>query len=114
MRRASNPRPILPADWTEVLERVQQTLEEADAAATRRAEALNVNTESSGSLCPRLAGELDQMRERLDKLSSYVDRATGTVSDADVALGAGEEALRTWLQASETGRRRLADWVGRA
>ena len=114
MRRASTSRPILPADWTEVLERVQQTLEEADAAAAKRAEGLNGNIDPSGGLPSRLASDLEQMRERLDKLSSYLDRATGTVSDADVALGAGEEALRTWLQASEASRRRLAEWVGRA
>jgi hypothetical protein len=117
MRRSSTSRPILPTDWTEVLARVQQTLQEADAAAAKRVEALETDPDS-GRLRSRLASEsaprLEQMRERVDNLASYIDRAARAVSDADVGLAAGEDSLRSWLQASEAARRKLADWVGRA
>jgi len=117
MRRSSTSRPILPADWTEVLERVQQALEQADAAAAKRAEALaNVAAvaESGAPQEPPWRPGLEHMRQRLDTLSTYADRAVRAVAEADVALGAGEDSLRGWLQASEAARRKLAEWVGRA
>jgi hypothetical protein len=117
MSRSSTSRPVLPADWLEVLGKVQQTLEEADAVAAKREEIVKAGLDTSVGLRPRFASAiiplLQQVRERLDGLGSYTDRAARAVSDADVALGAGEEALRTWLQASEAGRRKLAEWVGR-
>jgi hypothetical protein len=116
MRRSSTSRPILPADWTEVLGRVQRTLEEADAAAAKRLETLEGCSDSGHSptgLASDLAPRLEEVRGRVDSLGNYIDRAARTVSDADVALAAGEDALQTWLQASEAARRKLADWVGR-
>lgn len=114
MRRLPAARPILPADWAGVLGRVQRTLEEADAAAAKRVEALEADAGASGRA--GLGGEttprLEQLRERVDNLASYIDRAARTVSDADVALAAGEDTLQTWLRASEAARRKLADWVG--
>ncbi len=115
MRRKPAARPILPPDWTEVLGRVQQTLQEADAAAAQRVAALEPAT-PGGELAPRpIAGlpDLNQARGQFDQLASYLDRATRIVSDADMALAAGEDALQSWLQASQAARRKLADWVGR-
>jgi len=108
---------VLPADWAEVLGRVQQTLEEADAAATRRVENLEspaVTANSATAREPAWRYGLEQARHRLDLLATYADRAGHAVAEADVALGTGEDSLRGWLSASEAARRRLAEWVGRA
>jgi len=112
MRRSSTSRPILPADWTEVLGRVQQALEQANAAAAKRVEALDAGAATPPE--PFWRHGLEQARARLDTLSTYADRASHAVAEADVALGAGEDTLRGWLEANEAARRRLAEWVGRA
>jgi len=91
---------------------VQQALEQADAAAAKRAESLEPVAAPSPK--PLWQPALDQARERLDAMSTYAERAARMVSEADVALSAGEDSLRGWLEANEAARRRLAEWVGRA
>jgi hypothetical protein len=104
---------VLPADWTEVLGRVQQALEQAQASAAQRAEAL---APSPPAADPELSWQrgLEQVRERLEGLSLYAERASRNIAAADAVLADGEEGLRRWLSASEAVRRTLAEWVGRA
>jgi hypothetical protein len=115
MRGSSTVHRVLPADWEEVLRHGQQALQQAEAEAAKRAAALE---QSAGSAAP--AGEeppwtrgLAEVQARLDGLPAYADAAARSVAEVDATLGAGEEALRGWLTASEVARRKLAEWVAR-
>jgi hypothetical protein len=104
---------VLPADWTEILKRVQETLAQADAAAAQRVAALE-QTAQAAQQAPAWRDTLEQTQARLDALSAYTDRASRLIGEADVALGAGEDMMRGWLEASEAARRKLAAWVNGA
>jgi hypothetical protein len=112
MPRSRETHPVLPADWTDVLGRVQQTLEQARAEAEARAEALAAPPAADGE--PPWRRGLGQARQGVDGLAACADRAARDVAEVDAVLAAGEDALRQWLAASEAARRKLAEWVGRA
>ena len=112
MSTPPSPKPVLPDDWVAVLGRVQETLQQAEAAAAAREQALAADDPPAGE-APWRHG-LDALRQRVDGLDRHADRAAQGVAEVDAVLTQGEEAVRTWLKASEAGRRKLADWVGRA
>jgi hypothetical protein len=117
MRRSSTSRPVLPADWLEVLGRVQQTLEQAETAAAQRAAALetpSATVEPDTDSAPGWRRGLSEACTRVDGLGVCANQAAQAVAEVDAALGMGEESLRHWLTANEAARRRLAEWVGRA
>jgi hypothetical protein len=107
---AAKADPQLPPRWAEVMARVEQALNGAIEAADRRAQALQPLPATSLDLTEGLA----RFRERLRGLMECASQAEQAVASADADLAAGEEALRTWFQAAEGARRRLADWAGRA
>jgi hypothetical protein len=114
MTKRTSSHAVLPADWTEILQRVQQTLAQADVEAAQRVTALEPAAEAGISRTPAWRDALEQLQTRLDALSTFTDRATSLIGEADVALGAGEDMLQGWLQASEAARRKLAAWVNGA
>src|SRR5437870_4149741 len=112
MSAPPSPKPVLPADWAAVLARVQEALQQAEAAAAAREQALTAEGPPAGE--PPWRHGLDALRQRVDGLDRHADRAAQAVVEVDAVLTQGEETVRTWLKASEAGRRKLADWVGRA
>jgi hypothetical protein len=106
---ATDADPRLPPRWADVLARVEQTLRTALEAADQREQAIQPPTPA-----PDLAEGLARFRARLRGLGDCAARTEQTVTSADSDLAAGEEALRTWFQAAEEARRKLADWAGRA
>jgi hypothetical protein len=91
---------------------MEQALEQAAAHAVQRADALPAASPSTSA--PSWQGSLEQARARLDGLTGQVAQAAEQVAAVDTALGAGEDALRNWLAASEAARRKLANWTSRA
>jgi hypothetical protein len=106
---ATDPDPRLPPKWTEMLAQVEQTLNAALEAADRREQALPPPTAALD-----LTEGFARFRERLRGLAECAAREDQAVASADADLAAGEEALRSWFQAAEAVRRKLADWAGRA
>jgi hypothetical protein len=109
--------PILPSDWNDVLSRVQQTLEKAEAEAVARARALESPappTAADPNHEPPWRARLTEVRDRLEGLPTYAARAPQDAAEADAELQACEETIGSWLKASKTARRRLAEWVDRA
>jgi hypothetical protein len=114
MRRSSTSKSVLPADWAEILELGQQTLQTAEAEAAKRAAALEQTVQPPATDPePAWRGCLGQAQERLANLAVYAERAARDIAAVDAALEAGEETLRHWLAASEAARRKLAEWAGR-
>jgi hypothetical protein len=106
---------ILPERWAEVLDRVQQGLARAEAAAAQRAEALSTAPPSDDPS----DGQADawrQCRQRLDErlagLEACIEKARQETTDAEAALEDSASWVRRWLAESEPVRQRLAEGGG--
>jgi hypothetical protein len=100
------------ADWTSVLARVEQALNQAVAKIHEREQAL---AEAAAVWPgPPNAPNFANLEERSIALLECPRRAEQTLVQVDAALRDSEEALREWLTRAEATRRHLATWVGRA
>ncbi len=103
---ATDSDPRSPQRQAEMLARVEQALQTAIEATDRRAEALQQAAAPAPAV--DLTEGLERFRQRLRGLGECAARADQIVSAADAELAAGEDALRSWLQAAEAARRKLA------
>ncbi len=115
MQPRTLPESVLPADWTEVLQTVEQALEQAVAAAWQREQEL---PETSSP--PNLAsgGEdawqqgWQRLEERLQGLQAVARQAEQGVAEIDALLQTAEVALRRWLAVAQTNGQNLAEGGG--
>ena len=93
-------RALLPDGWLNVLDRVQEALTVAEAAAARRERSLpafappeDISTGQTVSwrLC------LERLRQRLDGLAACAERARLEIADAESAVTEGADSLQGWL-----------------
>jgi hypothetical protein len=91
---ATRTSPVLPPAWTEVLDRVQEALTTAIAAAAERERAT-----PAARPCPGFDGHprLERVNEILRGLQGVMEQAARQAAEADTVLGAAEDALREWL-----------------
>jgi hypothetical protein len=101
----------LPADWTDVLARVEQALGLAIANIESREKALADSPQFAPIAKPLNFTRFD---ERLAALAACQLPADEQLAQLDADLGAGELAARQWLSHAEASRKQLAAWVGRA
>jgi uncharacterized coiled-coil protein SlyX len=104
--------PVLPADWTQVLARIEASLADALAQATAREAALGsaaAPPEPSG-----MAAVLPRLEERMAAIEQCVAQAEDTVAEADAALAEAASGLDQWrTQAGQVGQA-LVEWTTRA
>lgn len=105
--------PVLPAEWEEVLTKIEQALSEAEAATAERERELG----EEASLLGDDTGSEAVWQQRLahwdalvEGLQAFARESEQKVVETSAALRDGEEALRGWLKTAETTRRKLADW----
>jgi len=100
---------VLPLNWAEVLDRVAQTLTQAEAEAAR-AELAAPPAAESASPDPDTAWQAVAARlaERLRQLDDCVARAGQSAEQVESSLQGSETVLRHWLAEAEAVRGRLA------
>ena len=106
-RKHAGPR-VLPNDWTEVIEKVQEVLTQAQSEAAEREQALAGNMPGIPSTEKAAAWKqgFEQFDERLRLFQARVQQADEDAADAELALTDGEKALEHWLaRATEIARR---------
>ena len=92
---------VLPADWSQVIEQVQDVLTETERAANERGHLL-VEKQPA----PRKKNEpsweptLDHFEERLRQFRAALQKAEDDAEEADLALADGDRALQQWLDRS--------------
>jgi len=99
---------VLPNDWTEVIEKVQEVLTQAQSEAAEREQALAGNMPGIPSTEKAAAWKqgFEQFDERLRLFQARVQQADEDAADAELALADGEKALEHWLaRATEIARR---------
>jgi hypothetical protein len=101
----TDTRPV--AGWTDVFERMQDTLAET-LAATPEPEA------PADEPRPAIPSALAQLDGQLARLQASLDKAERKAAETDAWLRAEAEALQRWLDALQVNQRRLAEWAGRA
>ena len=102
----------LPVGWSTILDQVQLRLDHAIASASARVEQMphdGVHTHAH-----ERHAELARWRERLQRLSAYLESVEQVVQSVDEVLQKEETLLRQHLTASKTLRQRLAEGTGRA
>src|SRR5262245_46485119 len=97
--------PVLPAAWTDVLDRIQHVLAGALQAAEARAHAL----ENSTILRPIADGDLTITGAAILAVPCEISTA-----ETEQALASAQEALNRWLAAAEHVRQRLAEQAARS
>jgi soluble cytochrome b562 len=103
---------VLPATWPEVLAQVQQALQQAEAAARAREQALEAGPAPDPMADDRETtwrqGQ-ERLKERLDGLEACAAKARHNAAEADAAITDGEEVIRRWLAACQTVGQKLAE-----
>jgi len=103
---------VLPQAWEEVLSRVQQALEQTEAATAEREKALAALPSAEPEPAAREAAWQEahgRLRERLDALEACADRARQNAAWAEEAIAAGEEVVRRWRAACRAAAQKLAE-----
>jgi len=104
--------PVLPADWTAILDNVQKALVQAQEEAERSAQALDAPLANpAGAAQTEAAWEqgLAGIDEQVRQLQVNADCADQKAAAAEAALEESEEALKQWLATAQAIRRKLAD-----
>ncbi len=93
-RKHAGPR-VLANDWTEVIEKVQEVLTQAQSEAAEREQALAGNMPGIPSTEKAAAWKqgFEQFDERLRLFQARVQQADEDAADAELALTDGEKAL---------------------
>ena len=98
MKRNQIENQVLPADWSEVIDRVQHVLTQTEKAAGERARHLA----QEGPVPPKemnAAWEqtLEHFEEGIQRFRSALQKAEDDAEEADLALADGEKAFEQWL-----------------
>lgn len=101
--------------WRQVLAEVEETIAEGMGVAQQREEMLEdwILQQNQGQDQQRWLQGLDDFQERMQNLQQLAHKAEHAVVEVDNALKEGEDALRDWLQKSESTRSSLATWLER-
>ncbi len=102
----------LPTGWAKVLDDVHTRLDQAVSSATKRMEELPPG--NPDSLTHERRQEVARWKERLDRLSTFLEATEQVVQSVDDLLLKEESRLRQQLAIGETLRKKLADGTGRA
>src|SRR5438094_2734 len=107
---------VLPKDWTEVIEKVQEVLTQARSEAAEREQALAGNMPGIPSTEKAAAWKqgFEQFDERLRLFQARVQQADEDAADAELALTDGEKVLEHWLARATEITRRVAEAQGAA
>jgi hypothetical protein len=99
MKRNHVDNPVLPNDWTNVLENVREVLIQTAKSAAERERRLVHEIPSLPKKEKRKAWNesLEHFEDRLRLFQSAVQKAEEDASDADLALADAEKALQQWL-----------------
>jgi hypothetical protein len=111
MEHPSSPETRRPPSWAEVLDQVQNALWQAEEAAGQREKSFAALPEAnpSGKFEETWRQCLGRLRERFAALEEAAARAGQNAEPADMALQAGEEGIRRWLEEIHTVGQKLAD-----
>jgi hypothetical protein len=103
---------VLPPSWTQVLEKIEQSLEETvrQVAAREQAPA----PPADGLRWGEWQAALGRLDGRLAALAEGVARAEREAAAADAALADAADGLGRWLREAGEAARTLADRGGRA
>ena len=90
---------VLPVDWTEVIEKVQEVLTHVESDAAERERGLTATKSSRPSVKTRSAWKegLERFEESLRLFQAKVQQAEDEATEADLALADGEKGLEDWL-----------------
>jgi hypothetical protein len=94
---------ILPLSWADVLDKVAQTLRDAEAETLRAEQALAEKPAEFAK--PRAADRLD---ERLRAMQDCLARAELVAAKAEAAALQAEQAFTTWRAQLDAARQKLA------
>ena len=97
--------------WAEALDQVQNALKQAEEAADQREKYFAALPEAdlSGKFNETWRQCLGRLRERFTAQEEAAARAGQNAEPADMALQAGEEGIRRWLEEIHTVGQKLAD-----
>jgi hypothetical protein len=112
MRPLSYP-PALPEAWLQVLNKVEETLRQIEAAAAQREQAsCAVPPSSPTDEQQRAQWEhgLQRLQERIQAWPVALQQAKNESAEADAALKDTEEAVRHWLSQAAELEQKLAKW----
>jgi hypothetical protein len=106
--------PLLPIAWTQVLDKVDETLRRTAEAAAQREQAIPDLFDGADAEADRVARwqeALKRLHEQMPGWFAVLSQAEKEAAEADTVLGAAEETLRAWLSEAEALGQRLAKWV---
>src|SRR5262249_11943342 len=102
---------VLPAGWTEVMEKAQQQLQQAVAASVEREKAVDCGGPATPEMNQEgITRQLDKCQEGIRRLETSVKAAEQKAEEADTDLRASEEGIQGWLTSAAALRQRLANW----
>lgn len=100
----------LPVDWSEVLDRVSQTLTQAEEAGLRAEAILPTAADSADDAWQEVLNRLGTGGRRLEQC---VAQAGAAAAQAEASLEASEAALRGWLEHAAALSTKLANQSSR-
>lgn len=101
-----SPTPVLPADWTTVVERLHDALSAALDAAAAQEERL---TESPPAPDAGTDEATARLHQRLNAMQACCERAARAQAEAEAALVDAADRIVGWLAEVGAARRTLAD-----
>ena len=96
--------PVLPPNWTEVLETMQQALAQAVTAAAAREKALMPEPFA-------VTPALDASDQRARAFTARLRQVEQAAAEAEAKIIADEKTLADWQNAAAVVRQRLAKWL---
>lgn len=100
----------LPLDWSEVLDRVSQTLAQAEEAGLRAEAILPAAVNSADDVWQEV---LNRLGTGVRRLEQCVAQAGAAAAQAEASLEASEVALRDWLEHAAALSTKLANQPSR-
>ena len=97
MKRNQIENQVLPADWSQVIDRVQHVLTQTEKAAGERARLLAQEPVPPKEMNAAREQPLEHFEERLQRFRAALQKAEDDAEEADLALADGEKALLNWL-----------------
>ena len=114
MKRSHVEKPMLPNDWSNVIENVQEVLTQTAKSAAERERRL---LHEGPSVQKRKKGmawneSLEHFEERLQLFQSAVQKAEDDAELADAALADAEKAIQNWLARARESCQKLDQQTG--
>jgi hypothetical protein len=88
---------VLPADWSQVIDRVQHVLTQTEKAAGERARHLAQEPVPPKEMNAAWQQTLEHFEEGLQRFRAALQKAEDDAEGADLALADGEKAFEQWL-----------------